>query len=73
MKLDYEYIRDMIVEFREIMCSRRYTIEQKEESFTALMRCWLLCEKDAEIRLQTIMDATVLEFERRRIYECIGI
>lgn len=75
MIIDLDYFRSEIVKFRDIMCSRKFTTEQKDDAFYGLAYAYINCKATGDDNKQviTMFDMTRLEWERRRLYEVCGI
>ncbi len=57
--------------FREVMCSTKYTTEQKESSFESLATSYLRCHlTESDVQLFTSVS---LEWEMRKMYEPIKV
>lgn len=62
-----EWYKKALLHFREIMCSKEYTLEQKDKAFYDFCQDAFNCAKEAgDIPL---FHATVIEWEKRRYYE----
>ena len=72
MKIDLKYLTNEIIQFRGIMCSKKFTLEQKDSAYNGLVYAYLHHEippgKDRETMI-TLFQATNIEWERRRLYE----
>lgn len=62
------YFREELVRFREIMCSKSYTIAQKEAAFKGLGMAYLNLPDGCEAEVQLFI-STSDEFQRRLYYE----
>jgi len=73
MEITENYLKDEIISFREIMCSTKYTIEQKDNAFKGLFWVWLRCNSTLTAKFENLINATILEWERRKLYEVVRI
>lgn len=53
--------------FREVMCSKKYTVKQKDNYFENLCQDYMRCDINENDKLW--FRATMNEWERRRVYE----
>lgn len=65
-----EYFLKEIHSFREIMCSTKYTLEQKTKAFEGLLYIYIAMEDlDLDGPISHFFDTTVVEWERRSVYD----
>lgn len=64
---DRELFVKQVLYFREIMCSKNYTLLQKEKHFKNVIEAYFRCNLTEADR--TIFQALADEFQRRSIYE----
>lgn len=61
--------------FREMLCSKKYTVEQKRKAFNAIMTLALRVDAktpEEEDAVQVAMDMMAIEVPRRLLYEEMG-
>jgi hypothetical protein len=66
-----EYFRTEMTRFREVMCSTKYTLEQKDKAFEGLTQCFVCLppgNKDETFMYEVLLD----EWARRSAYEVIA-
>lgn len=63
------YFYEEVARFREVMCSRRYTEEQKDRAFDGLTFVYLNLPSEAPERVEHVFVATSDEFIRRKVLE----
>ena len=72
MKIDYAYLIKELMQFRGIMCSTKFTLEQKDDAYNGLIYAYLHHDipagKDRDAAI-TLFQATNMEWERRRLFE----
>lgn len=68
-ELPKELLMTSILHFREVMCSSKYTLEEKDIKFTALLTDYMRC-KATEKELSFFF-ATKKEWEMRKSYEML--
>ena len=76
MKFDLKYIMNELMQFREIMCSTKFTLEQKDNAFNGLVYAYLhhnIPEGKDKEQMVVLFQATNMEWERRRLYEVFHI
>jgi len=74
MEVTMDYYRDEYNKFREIMCSTKYTTEQKEDAFQGMAYVYLNTKTDNDKdkdALITSFQALTIEYEMRMLYETI--
>jgi hypothetical protein len=64
---DRELFHKQVIYFRSVMCSTKYTREQKEIAFENLAETYLRCKLNQDDITLFVM--TSEEFERRSLYE----
>lgn len=72
MQVTMDYYRDEYNKFREIMCSTKYTIKQKEDAFQGMAYVYLNTKTDNnedKNALITSFRALTIEYEMRMLYE----
>jgi len=71
MKEERGRLIQSMLHFREIMCSTKYTLEQKDNAFEDLSTDYLrtIYKTDGD---RLLFEALMLEWEKRRLYECFG-
>jgi hypothetical protein len=65
-----EYFREEVLRFREVMCSRAYTLEQKETAFGAITLLYLNLPKGAQKEMD-LYKYLADEWSRRHSYEVL--
>lgn len=72
MLIDYDYLIKQLMLFRNIMCSTKFTVEQKDNAFNGLVYAYLHHNipigKNKNVII-TLFEATSIEWERRRLFE----
>jgi hypothetical protein len=72
--MDYtreQYEKDLL-KFRNIMCSTKFTLLQKDDALNGLINAWMETHLDQEDSLSCLTRATMIEWTRRREYEVNG-
>ena len=70
-KYTQEYLLKEYHAFRDIMCSTKYSIEQKQDAYQGLLFVYVNANLICEDRTIRMMDALDIEFARRISYEII--
>lgn len=70
--IDYKYFLGEFNSFRDVMCSTKYTKEQKENALQGLMFVYIRMKpgtKEEESLAQSAIDMLMVEFPMRMQYE----
>jgi hypothetical protein len=76
MRVDMDYYRSEYMKFRGVMCSTKYTVKQKRDAFQGMAWIYLNAKTESEEDKDFLVisfQALFAEFERRMMYEEIGI
>lgn len=66
MEVTHDYFLDEYHKFREIMCSTKYTPDQKFDAYGGLLRVYFLCVDDENSGLrETVIEMLQVEFPMR--------
>lgn len=74
MEIDKDYMLKEINSFREIMCNKKYTVQQVSNALGGLLTAWTRFKPkdDEELTfLETMLQATTTEHDKRLAYRLV--